>query len=141
MTRHLLHRLAVRGTLVPLVLLGALLMAGCASPQEKAMKRTMRDYRRNGKAAQTYAKEQEAQLVAAARAFHQSKKRWPFSADELGAFADQNRIEFRSFAFLRLTFAAMKDGSAQVSYEVDCSRFNTHEFIYHMPGTVRITPP
>jgi hypothetical protein len=124
-----------------LLLLGAVLLAGCASPQEKAMKKTMRDYERNGKAAKAYAKEQETHMVTAARAFYQSERRWPYSADELGAYASKHRLKFNAFAFLRLTFAAMKDGDAQVNYEVDAARFNTHEFTYRLPGNICITPP
>jgi len=118
-----------------------LFLAGCATPQEKAMRRTMRDYQRTGQAAHAYAAEQEKLMVNAARAFHRNNGRWPFSSDELTGFANEHQLDFSGFAFLRLTFAVMPDGSAQVSYEVDATRFNTHEFRYQLPGSVRIPPP
>jgi hypothetical protein len=114
---------------------------GCGSPQEKAYKRAMKNYQRGAKDARAYAKEQETQLVAVSRVFCKISGRWPYSAAELGFFADKERLKFNEYAFKRMTFATMPDGSAQVSYEVDCSRFDTHEYTYRMPGNVRIPPP
>jgi hypothetical protein len=125
--------------LVLIVLLAT--VAGCGSPQEKAYKRAMRDYQRGSKEARAYAQEQETQLFTVARAFRKSSGRWPYSAAELGFFADKERLKFNEYAFKRMTFATMPDGSAQVSYEVDCSRFDTHQYTYRMPGNVRIPPP
>jgi hypothetical protein len=129
--------LPVLMTLVMLILIGW----GCASPREREIKQAMKDYRRASASANEFAKEQVRHLTSAARLFHAAHHRWPYSLAELSRFTTEKGIVFNDLAFTRTTFAAMPNGDAHVSYEVDCQRWNTGRFSILLPGNVTIAPP
>jgi hypothetical protein len=117
-----------------------LVLAGCASPQEKAMKRALNDYRRASADSARYAREQVAKLATAAQAFHAANKRWPYKLDELAGFAFDHKLDFDEIAFNEVSFAALADGSLQARYDVNCARFHTQKHRFVQQGTVNIKP-
>ncbi len=116
-------------------------MAGCASLRQKQFKRARRDYERASVPVRKYADEQAQRLTLTTRKFHEVNRRWPYSLNELAAFAAARELDFNPFAFTRMTIALMPDGAAQIQYEVDCARFNTMQYRFRMPGNLHLTPP
>ena len=116
----------------------ALCVFGCASPQEKAYRAELKDYQRNHQAAIEFARTQTKQLVAASRSFHDSFHRWPKTFDELASFAVQNRLAFDPYAFNDLTLAELTDGSLQIHYDVNCSRFAAPQEPLSQSGSVNV---
>jgi len=123
-----------------LALIALLVAIGCASPREKAVKRTMRDYRRSSAGCAARAREQGAYLAAAARAFRAANNRWPVLLPELAQFAYLNKLSLDELAFNDVTFASMSDGSLQIQYEVNCARFDPANQSLIQPGTLNIKP-
>jgi hypothetical protein len=115
-----------------------LLAIGCASPREKAYKRALKDYQLRNRATVEFAHTQAKQLVAAAQAFHSAVSRWPQTFDELASFAVQSRLAFDPLSFNDITFAELPDGSLQIHYDVNCSRFDTPEYKFSQSGSVNV---
>jgi hypothetical protein len=107
-----------------LALLAALLLAGCASPREKAMKRTMKDYREASAECSRNSRAQVASLIAAARAFYAEYHRWPYRLSETARFGAIQNPPLDELTFNQTTFASMSDGSLEIQYEINCSRFD-----------------
>lgn len=126
-------------TLCPLLAL-IVVLTGCASPQEKAMKRAMNEYRRASADSAAYAREQVAKLTTAAQAFHTANKRWPYKLTELAGFAFDNKLDFDEIVFNEVSFATLSDGSLQARYDVNCVRFRTEKHRFVQQGTVNIKP-
>jgi hypothetical protein len=107
-----------------LALVAVLLLLGCASPREKAMKQTMKEYREANAECTKHAREQVARLLAAAQAFHVENHRWPYRLSELTRIAALQQPPLDELAFNQTTFASMSDGSLEIQYEFTCSRFD-----------------
>ena len=115
-----------------------LLIAGCASPREKAFKAALNDYKRANQTTVEFARAQVKQLVTATQAFHSAVGRWPQTFDELVPFAAQNKLALDLFAFNDVTFAALSDDSLQIHYDVNCARFNTPQYKFTQSGSVNV---
>lgn len=115
-----------------------LLTICCASPQQRAMKLALRDYRRAGAASAAYARQQLNRLAAAAKAFHATHNRWPATLMELGRFAALHGLDFDPFAFNAVTLAVLPDGSLQAHYDVNCSAYDTPQYKFAQTGSINI---
>jgi hypothetical protein len=114
------------------------LVAGCASPREKAFKAALKDYKRANQATVEFARAQIKQLIATMQAFRSAFDRWPQTFNELVGFALQNKLALDVFAFNDATFAALPDGSVQVHYDVNCARFDTPQYKFTQTGSVNV---
>ena len=121
-------------------LIALLVAIGCASPQEKATNRAMRDYRRASAGCAAHAREQVARLAAVARVFRAANNRWPVLLPELARFAYLNKLALDELAFNEITFASMSDGSLQIQYEVNCARFDPANQSLLQPGMLNVKP-
>ena len=118
--------------------LPVLIVVACASPQEKAYKIAMRDYRRHEAVVVDFARANVKQLVAATKAFHSSAGRWPRTFTEFGDFVLSNRAPLDLAAFNDATFASLSDGSVQVYYDLNCSRFDDAQYKFTRTGSVNV---
>jgi hypothetical protein len=122
-------------TAVALILL---LVASCASPREKALRSALKDYNRANRAAVEFARVQVNQLVAVTHSFQAAAGRWPQTYAELAQFALQNTPDFDPLVFSDVTFADLPDGSLQIHYDVNCSRFDTDQYKFTQSGSVNV---
>jgi hypothetical protein len=118
--------------------LSLLMVAACASPQERAYQSAVNDYKREQAHVAEYTRANVQQLVAATKTFHVSAGRWPRTLIELSDFAIDNHVPLSFAAFNEVTFAVLDDGSAQVHYEVNCDRFKHGQYEFSQAGSVNV---
>jgi hypothetical protein len=116
-----------------------LILTACASPREKAYRAATADYQRMNAAVVEFARANVKQLVAATKVFHSSTGRWPQTFAEFADFAFDNRVAVDVTAFNDLTFATLDDGSVQIHYDVNCSRFSDPQYHFTRTGSVNVT--
>ena len=116
------------------------LVAGCASPREKAYQSAAQDYNRTQREVVAFARAKVNLLIAATKMFGSSVGRWPQTYQEFGNYVAANNLPFDLLAFNDVTFAALNDGSLQVHYDVNCSGFNTKQYQFTQTGTVNVKP-
>ena len=123
-----------------LILVGllALNLIACASPREKAYRSAVDDYKRTNAVVVDFARAKVKQLVAATMAFQTSVGHWPQTLTELAGFAFGNSLPFDPTDFNNVTFATLEDGSVQIRYDVNCSRFKTPQYTFTQTGTVNV---
>ena len=117
-----------------------LLLASCASPREKAYQAAVRDYQHSEREVAAYARAEVKQLVTATRVFHATVGRWPQTFMEFGRWVTDTSQPLDLLAFNDLTFAALNDGSVQIHYDVNCSRFDTTQYQFTQTGSVNVKP-
>ena len=120
--------------------LPVLIVVACASPRERAYKAAVDDYRRRERVVVDFARVNVKQLVAATKAFHSSVGRWPRTFTEFGEFVLNNRAPLDLAAFNDATFASLSDGSVQVYYDLNCSRFDHAQYKFMRTGSVNVKP-
>lgn len=123
---------------LPGLLLFLLLVTACASPREKAYQAAVRDYNRSQTEVVAFTQANVKQLIAATKTFRSSVGRWPQTYQEFGNYAAANNLPLALTAFNNVTFAAMGDGSLQVHYDVNCTRFNHQQYQFVQTGTVTL---
>jgi hypothetical protein len=111
---------------------------GCASPREKAYQQAVRDYQRSEANVAAFARANVKQLVAGTRTFRTSVGRWPQTYQEFGRFVLANNVLLDLAAFNDVTFAVLEDGSVQIHYDVNCSRFTDKQYQFTQTGTVNV---
>jgi hypothetical protein len=111
---------------------------GCASPREKAYQQAVRDYQRREAIAAAFARANVKQLVAATKTFRGSVGRWPQTFTEFGRFVLANNVPLDLTAFNDVAFAALGDGSLQIHYDVNCSRFSDKQYQFTQTGIVNV---
>jgi hypothetical protein len=121
-----------------LAVVTVLIATACASPREKAYQQAVRDYKRNEADVASFARANVKQLVAATRTFRTSVGRWPQTYQEFGNFVVANNLTLDLTAFNDVMFAALEDGSVQIHYDVDCSRFSNKQYQFAQTGTVNV---
>lgn len=121
-----------------LIGLPVLIVVACASPRERAYKAAVDDYRRRETVVVDFARANVKQLVAATKVFHSSVGRWPRTFTEFGDFVLNNRVPVDLAAFTDVTFASLGDGSVQVYYDVNCSRFDDARYKFSQTGSVNV---
>jgi hypothetical protein len=123
-----------------LVLIGFLTLNlfACASPREKVYQSAFNDYKRKNAVVVDFARVKVKQLVTATKAFGTSAGHWPQTLKELAGFAFANSVPLDPTDFNDVTFAALDDGSVQVHYDINCSRFNTSQYSFTQTGTVNV---
>ena len=123
-----------------LVLVGllALNLVACASPREKIYQSAVNDYNRKNKVVVDFARTKVKQLVTTTKAFQASAGHWPQTFKELIGFTSTNSMPLDPTDFNDVTFAALENGSVQVHYDIDCSRFNTPQYSFTQTGTVNV---
>ena len=123
-----------------LVLVGllALNFVACASPREKAYQSALNDYKRKNAVVVDFARVKVKQLVIATKTFETSVGRWPQTLKELTGFAFANNVLLDPTDFNDVTFASLEDGSVQVHYDINCSRFNNPQYSFTQTGTVNV---
>lgn len=117
-----------------------LLVASCASPREKTYQTAVRDYQRSERKVAAYARTEVKQLVTATRVFHATVGRWPQTFMEFGRWVTDTSQPLDLLAFDDVTFAALNDGSVQIHYDVNCSRFNSNQYQFVQTGTINVSP-
>jgi len=127
----------VRARLVLVGLLGVSLVA-CASPREKAYRSALNDYKHKNAVVAVFARAKVKQLVTATKSFQASVGHWPQTFKELAGFTFANNVPFDPIDFNDITFAALEDGSVQVHYDINCSRFNDPQYSFTQTGTVNV---
>jgi hypothetical protein len=125
----------VRALLVGLL---AMNLVACASPREKAYQSAVNDYKRKSVIVVNFARIKVQQLVTATKTFQTSVGHWPQTFNELVGFVFANNIPLDPTDFNDVTFATLDDGSVQVHYDVNCSRFNTPQYTFTQDGTVNV---
>jgi hypothetical protein len=125
----------VRLLLVGLV---ALNLVACALPREKAYRSDLNDYKQKNAVVVDYARFKVQQLITAAKAFQTSIGHWPQTLKELAGFVFANNMPLDPTDFNDVTFAVLDDGSVQVRYDVNCSRFNNSQYSFTQDGTVNV---
>jgi len=122
------------------VLVGLLTLnlVACASPREKAYQSALNEYKHKNAAVVDFARAKVKQLVTATRAFQISVSHWPRTFKELAEFAFANSVSLDPADFNDVTFALLDDGSVQVHYDINCSRFNTSQYSFTQTGTVNV---
>ena len=118
--------------------LPVLIVVACASPQERAYKAAVSDYRRREVVVVDFARVNVKQLVAATKAFRFSVGRWPQTFTEFGDFVLNNHTPLDLTAFNDATFASLSDGSVQVYYDLNCSRFDYAQYKFMRTGSVNV---
>jgi hypothetical protein len=121
-----------------LVGLLALNLVACASPREKAYRSALNEYKHKNAVAVDYARVKVQQLVTAAKAFQTAAGHWPQTFKELAEFAFASGLPLDPTDFNDVTFATLEDGSVQVRYDVNCSRFNTPQYSFTQTGTANV---
>jgi hypothetical protein len=116
----------------------ALNLIACASPREKAYQSALDDYKHRNAVVIDFARVKVKQLVTATKTFQNSVGHWPQTLMELARFVFANNVPFDPTDFNDVTFAAMDDGSVQVRYDINCSRFNTPQYSFTQTGTVNV---
>jgi len=119
-----------------LAVISLLMAAACASPREKAYQQAVRDYERNEANVVAFARANVKQLVAGTKTFRSSVGRWPQTYQEFGRFVLANNVRVDLSAFNDVSFAALEDGSVQIHYDVNCSRFTDKQYQFTQTGTV-----
>ena len=122
----------------PLTAAVLLMATACASPQERAYKEAVKDYKRSQAAAAEYTRVNVGQLIAATKTYRASQGRWPRTLIELSDFAFDNHLPFDFPAFNEVTFAALDDGSLQVHYDMNCERFSQGHSAVSQTGSVNV---
>jgi hypothetical protein len=115
-----------------------LIATACASPREKAYQQAVKDYQRSEADVAAFARANVKELVAATRTFRTSVGRWPQTFTEFGRFVFANNVPLDLSAFNDVTFAALADGSVQIHYDVNCSRFSNKQYQFTQTGTVNV---
>ncbi|MGD1020246.1 MAG: hypothetical protein ABSA12_13120 [Verrucomicrobiia bacterium] len=115
-----------------------LIVTACASPAEKAYQTAIRDYQRSEANVATFARANVKQLVAATRTFRTSVGRWPWTYQEFGSFVLANSVPLDLTAFNDVQFAALEDGSVQIHYDVNCSRFSDKQYQFAQTGIANV---
>ena len=125
---------------VRLILVGLLTLnlIACASPREKVYRSALNDYKHKNAIVVDFARVKVKQLVTATKAFQVSVGRWPQTLKELAEFAFANGEPLDPTDFDDVTFAALEDGTVQVRYDINCSRFNTPQYSFTQTGTVNV---
>jgi hypothetical protein len=113
-------------------------VSGCASPREKAYQQAVRDYKRSEADVAAFARANVKQLVAATKTFRTSVGRWPQTFTEFGSFVVAHKVPLDLTAFNDVTFAALEDGSVQIHYDVNCSRFSNKQYQFTQTGIVNV---
>ena len=121
-----------------LVALLLLMVVACASPREKAYQQAVKDYKRNEADVAAFARANVKQLVAAIRTYHSTVGRWPQTYREFGGFVVAHSVPLDLTAFNDITFAALEDGSVQIRYDANCSRFSNKQYQFTQTGTVNV---
>jgi hypothetical protein len=121
-----------------LVGLLALNLVACASPREKAYRSAVNDYKQKNAVVVDYARAKIKQLVTATKTFQASVGHWPQTLKELAVFSFANGVALDPTDFNDVTFATLDDGSVQVRYDINCSRFNTPQYSFTQTGTVNV---
>jgi anti-sigma factor RsiW len=121
-----------------LAVITLLMATACASPREKAYQQAVRDYNRSAANVAAFARAHMKQLVAATRTFRTMVGRWPQTFTEFGNFVLANNVPLDLTAFNDVTFAALDDGSVQIHYDVNCSRFSDKQYQFTQTGTVNV---
>jgi hypothetical protein len=121
-----------------LVGLLALNLVSCASPREKAYQSAVNDYKQKNAVVVDYARAKVRQLVTVTKAFQTSVGHWPQTLKELAVFCFANGVAFDPTDFNDITFAALDDGSVQIRYDVNCSRFNNPQYSFTQTGTMNV---
>ncbi len=116
----------------------ALNLIACASPREKAYRSALNDYKQKNAVVADFARAKVKQLVTAAKAFQASAGHWPRTFQGLAGFTFANNVPFDPVDFNDVTFAALEDGSVQVHYHINCSRFNNPQYSFTQTGTVNV---
>jgi len=122
------------------LLLFLLLAIACASPREKAYQAAVRDYNRSQAEVVAFTQANVKQLILATKTFRSKVGRWPETYQELGDYTAANNLPLDLTAFSDVTFATLGDGSLQVYYDVNCSRFSTTQYQFVQTGTVTLKP-
>ena len=125
---------------VRLVFVGllALNLVACASPREKVYQSALNDYKHKNAVVVDFARVKVKQLVTATKAFQASAGHWPQTLTELAGFVFGANLPFDPTDFNDVTFASLEDGSVQVRYDINCSRFNTPQYSFTQTGTVNV---
>ena len=121
-----------------LLALSLLFVIACASPREKAYQAALRDYQRNEAQVVAFTQANVKQLIAATKTFRSSVGRWPQTYQEFGNYAAANNLPLDPTAFNDVTFADMGDGSLQLHYDVNCTRFSHQQYHFVQTGTVTL---
>ena len=123
-----------------LAAIAVLVITACASPQEKAYQQAVANYKRGEASAAAFARANVKQLVAATRTYRASVGRWPQTFTEFGNFVAANNVPVDLTAFNDVMFAALEDGSVQMHFDVNCSRFSNKQYQFTQTGTVNVKP-
>ncbi|MGD0060151.1 MAG: hypothetical protein ABSD58_12115 [Verrucomicrobiia bacterium] len=115
-----------------------LMASACASPREKAYQQAVTDYKRSEADAAAFASANVKQLVSATQSFYSILRRWPRTFEEFGRFVTDTREPLDLTAFNDVMFAALEDGSVQIHYDVNCSRFSGKQYQFAETGTVNV---
>ncbi len=115
-----------------------LIVTACASPREKAYQSAVREYKRSEANVAAFARANVKQLAATTRTFRASVGRWPQTYQEFGSFVLANSVPLDLTAFNDVQFAALEDGSVQIHYDVNCSRFSNQQYQFTQTGTVNV---
>lgn len=121
-----------------LAVVALLVVSACASPRENAYQQAVRDYKRNEADVVAFTQASVKQLIAATKTFYSTIHRWPQTYQEFGNFVSANNVPLDLLAFNDVTFAALEDGSVQIHYDVNCSRFNNEQYQFTQTGTVNV---
>jgi hypothetical protein len=113
-------------------------LAACASPREKAYQSALKDYKCQNAAVVDFAHEKVKQLVTATKKFQTSVGHWPQTFKELAEFTFANNMPFDPIDFNDITFAALENGSVQVHYDINCSRFSDPQHSFTQAGTLNV---
>ena len=125
----------------PRLLLAGLLalnLIACASPRERAYQSSVSEYKRQNAVVVDYARGKVKQLVAATKAYRASAGYWPQLFNELVGFVLANNVPLDPDDFNNVTFATLDDGTVQIHYDINCSRFNTPQYSFTQTGTVNL---
>ena len=121
-----------------LAALTVLVITACASPQEKAYQQAVANYKRGEASAAAFARANVKQLVVATRTYRASVGRWPQTFTEFGRFVLAKNVPLDLTAFNDVTFAALEDGSVQIHYDVNCSRFSDKQYQFNESSVLNV---
>jgi hypothetical protein len=121
-----------------LVILVTLNLVSCASPREKTYQSALNDYNHKNAVVVDYARGKVKQLVTATKAYQASAGYWPQTFTELVGFVFANNVPLDPTDFNDVAFAMLNDGTVQVRYDINCSRFNTSQYSFTQTGAVNV---
>jgi hypothetical protein len=121
-----------------LAVVTVLVASACASPRDKAYQEALKDYKRSETDVVAFTQANVKQLIAATKTFHSTVRRWPQTYQEFGNFVSANNVPLDLLAFNDVTFAVLEDGSVQIHYDVNCSRFSNEQYQFTQTGTVNV---